>query len=119
MLGVLGYAYGMTGQTAAAHQVVESMTYSGLTGVYDFAYAIALTYLGIGELREAAKWLEQSYKHGSLWSLGFRSDPILAELRKGVEFQRFCGPTNYPADRPHIKPSAVADFVSTQAFSLT
>jgi tetratricopeptide (TPR) repeat protein len=114
LLGVLGYAYGKAGKRAAARQLIDSMTRTGLTGVHDFAYAIALTFLGIGELSEAARWLEQSYKHGSLWSLGFGSDPILAELRESGEFQRFCASSNYPAARPQVKPRNVADFLKMQ-----
>jgi tetratricopeptide (TPR) repeat protein len=107
LLGVLGYAYGMTGQAAAARQVLDSMTRMGLTGVCDFAYSIALTFLGIGERREAATWLEQSYKHGSLWSLGFGADPMLAELRKDIRFSDFCGPKNYPTNSLHLEPEDV------------
>lgn len=111
--GVLGYAYGKTGQMTAARRVLESMTRMGLTGVYDFAYPIALTFLGLGEQREAATWLEQSYKHGSLWSLGFGSDPILAELRKDMWFREFCGPANYPARRLRMNPTDSASLVRT------
>jgi tetratricopeptide (TPR) repeat protein len=101
LLGVLGYAYGRTGRTASARQVLDSMTRMGLTGVFDFAYPIALTFLGLGEHGEAARWLAQSYKHGSLWSLGFASDPILETLRTDMNFRDFCGPKNYPTNSLH------------------
>jgi tetratricopeptide (TPR) repeat protein len=109
LLGVLGYAYGKAGEWSAARQLIDSMTRTGLTGVHDFAYSIALTSLGMGELREAARWLVQSYKHGSLWSLGFGSDPILAELRESGEFREFCGTSNYPVDQPQLQARNVAD----------
>lgn len=82
LLGVLGFAYGNTGKTSTARTLIESMSHTGLTGVHDFAYAIALTYLGIGEREEARRWLAQSFQHGSLWSLGFASDPLIANLWK-------------------------------------
>lgn len=56
------------------------MSHTGLTGVHDFAYPIAMTYMGIGDRKEAGSWLAQSTRHGSLWSLGFRWDPLLADL---------------------------------------
>jgi hypothetical protein len=34
-------------------------------------------------------WLEQSYREGSLWSLGFPSDPILAQLRNDLHYRLF------------------------------
>jgi Flp pilus assembly protein TadD len=92
LLGVLGYAYGKTGKTEAARQVIDSMSRVGLTGVYDFAYPIALTYAGIGEPGEVRRWLAQSYRHGSLWSIGFNSDPMLVELRKGGGAEGLFGP---------------------------
>jgi tetratricopeptide (TPR) repeat protein len=97
LLGVLGYAYGQTGRKGLARQVLDSMTRMGLTGVFDFAYPMALTFLGLGEHGEAARWLAQSYKHGSLWSLGFASDPILQALRTDMNFRDLCGPKNYPS----------------------
>jgi len=101
LLGVLGYAYGRTGRTTSARQVLDSMTRMALPGVFDFAYPIALTFLGLGEHGEAARWLAQSYKHGSLWSLGFVSDPILQALRTDINFRDFCGPKNYPTQSLH------------------
>ncbi|MBS1802810.1 MAG: hypothetical protein JST28_05555 [Acidobacteria bacterium] len=97
LLGVLGYVYGKAGRWADARRAIESMTQTGLTGVYDFAYPIALTYLGIEQRNEAQRWIEQSYRHGSLWSLGFGSDPLLAELRSDPKTGVFYGSKNYPS----------------------
>jgi hypothetical protein len=96
LLGVLGYAYGKAGRHLAARQAIDSMTRTGLTGTYDFAYPIALTHLGMGENEEAQRWLEQSFRHGSLWSIGFGSDPMLADLRSDPRASGFFGPGNYP-----------------------
>ena len=96
LLGVLGYAYAKTGKRDAARQVIESMRRICLTGVYDFAYPIALTFVGMGEKEEARRWLEQSFRYGSLWSIGFGSDPFLVELRKDASAHGLFGPMNYP-----------------------
>lgn len=96
LLGVLGYAYGKAGRHSAARQAIDCMTRTGLTGTYDFAYPIALTHLGMGENEEAQRWLEQSFRHGSLWSIGFGSDPMLADLRSDLRMSGFFGPGNYP-----------------------
>ena len=96
LLGVLGHAYGKTGRRAAANRSIDSMTETGLTGTYDFAYPIALTHLGMGDCDEAMRWLEQSFRHGSLWSIGFGSDSMLADLRSAARMSGFFGPRNYP-----------------------
>ena len=80
-LGVLGYAYGMTGQSEKALAIIDSMTVVGIRGKCDYAYSMALTFLGLNEHKAAMEWLQQSYLQGSLWSLGFQLDPILAPLR--------------------------------------
>jgi hypothetical protein len=43
--------------------------------------AFALHLIGLGEKHDAAQWLEQSYRNGSLRSLGFSSDSILKSLQ--------------------------------------
>ena len=120
IMGVLGYAYGLTGQREAARQILDSMTRVGLAGVYDFAYPIALTFLGLDEPRECTRWLKQSYKDGSLWSLGFGSDPLLAGLRKDANLASFFGETNYPVNwaRPDtFSPKLTGPLMATAQFS--
>jgi tetratricopeptide (TPR) repeat protein len=85
LLGVLGYAHGMSGEVEKAREIIESMSVMEIRGKCDYAYSMALTYLGLNERRAAMRWLEQSYLQGSLWSLGFQSDPILALLRDDPE----------------------------------
>jgi tetratricopeptide (TPR) repeat protein len=96
LIGVLGFAYGQIGQLDAARGVIESMTRTGISGAVDFAYPIALTFLGMGNRAEALKWLEQSYAHGSLWSLGFKTDPMLSGLRDEAPHSPLFGPRRYP-----------------------
>jgi hypothetical protein len=60
-------------------------------------YAIALVLIGLNQTQEAVKRLEQSYHEGSLWSLGFQSDPILAPLRNDPHFRQFLSKVSYPA----------------------
>jgi tetratricopeptide (TPR) repeat protein len=96
LLGLLGYAYGQSGQPDRGREVIDSLTRLGLARTFDFAYPLALAFLGIGNRSEAARWLGQSYRHGSLWSLGFGVDPILVELRDGGACRAFFGPQSYP-----------------------
>ncbi len=97
LLGVLGYACGVTGQTQRARQIIDSMTVSGIRGKADYAYSIAITFLGLNEPGAAMEWLEKSYNYGSLWSLGFRSDPILGALREDPRANEAWARMTYPA----------------------
>jgi len=84
--GVLGYAYGVTGRIQDARGILEILTEPGLLGKCDYEYPSALTLLGLNERRKAIECLLRSYRHGSLWSLGFNLDPILAPLRNDPYF---------------------------------
>jgi hypothetical protein len=37
--------------------------------------------MGLKQDQEAIQYIEQSHRAGSLWSLGFLSDPVLTPLR--------------------------------------
>jgi hypothetical protein len=64
-------------------------------------YSIALVYIGLNEIRRAVQWLERSYYAGSLWSLGFPLDPILATLHNNLYYQHFLTQISYPINRHH------------------
>jgi hypothetical protein len=74
--GALGYAYGVSGRESMAREKLHGL--SRAQG--DSLYATALVLLGLEEQREAMSFLEASYTEGSLWSLGFQSDPLLKSL---------------------------------------
>jgi len=60
------------------------------------AYAAALLLIGLNRSQEAVHALEASYAAGSIWSLGFRCDPMLKPLsddRRFRELLRKAGPT--------------------------
>jgi hypothetical protein len=41
----------------------------------------------------------ESYLNGSLWSLGFSSDPILKSLRNEPSYRMFLSTISYPVQR--------------------
>jgi len=95
--GILGYAYGMTGQAPKGREVFSSFIDAGARVKPHHAYSIALTLVGLNERQAAMEWLERSYRYGSLWSLGFLSDPILAPLRSEPSYELFLSKLSYPA----------------------
>ncbi len=79
--GVLGYAYGVSDKTEKAWGIFHVLEQLNSQKKKNCAYGMALVSLGLGKRQDATRWLEASYTEGSLWSLGFRSDPVLADLR--------------------------------------
>ena len=84
--GALGYFYGVSERRDEAKEIYLDLTRAGARDGDDRAYPAALVLLGLNEKQKAVSWLTQSYEAGSLWSLGFRHDPVLAPLKGDAEF---------------------------------
>lgn len=107
---VLGCAFALNGQTEKADEILDSLLHP-LPGEKTTPYAIALLLTALNEKHEAIQWLEQSYRSGSLWSLGFQSDPMLKPLRNEPNCRIFLSKTGCQAPIPHNQitehPSAI------------
>jgi TolB-like protein/Tfp pilus assembly protein PilF len=84
-LGHLGNAYARAGQTDAARksisQLEEQVRRDGVG-----RYEIALVYAGLGEKREAFRWLEDSYRAHDVGLVYLKIDPCLDPLRSDPRF---------------------------------
>ncbi len=85
--GIVGYARGISGQSKKASQMLATLLEMSERKKNSCGYALALTLIGLGRKQEAIPWLEASFEQGSIWSLGFRSDPILKPLRGDQRFE--------------------------------
>ena len=94
--GALGYAYAVQGKVKKAREILESMTSRASGKMNREPYAIALILIGMNEQNQAIDYLAQSYRNGSLWSLGFRSDPVLEPLRSHPRLSHFLRELSYP-----------------------
>jgi tetratricopeptide (TPR) repeat protein len=94
--GALGYAYAVKGQEQKARRILEAMTYRAKGRLSHEPYGVALILVGLNDRQHAINALEQSYRAGSLWSLGFRSDPALAALRNDPHSRNALGNCSYP-----------------------
>jgi tetratricopeptide (TPR) repeat protein len=84
--GALGKVYCSIGRADKAQRILDSLKSIQVAETGNPAYPIALVLLGLGEWQEAATWLQQSCREGSLWSLGFVSCPILGTLRNDPRY---------------------------------
>jgi tetratricopeptide (TPR) repeat protein len=85
--GILGYAYGMSGQTTNARAKLARLAGSSEIKRKSNGYGLAIVSIGLGNGQEAVSWLEAAYAEGTLWGLGLRSDPILRSLRGDPRFE--------------------------------
>jgi tetratricopeptide (TPR) repeat protein len=115
--GLLGYAYGQVGQETKARKKQTQLVTWAENGRRSKGYALALAYLGLGEEQEAISWLETAFAEGSLWSFGFRSDPMLRSLRGNPRFERLVGKIGapHPYRAPDIRTSVTGILISRAA----
>ena len=85
--GILGCAYAASGNPAMAEEILDSLEQVNPQKKKCGAYGMALISMGVGSGRDAIRWLETAFEEGALWSLGFRSDPMLLPLRSDPRFQ--------------------------------
>lgn len=96
--GILGYAYGASGRTSQARKIYEHLAHCSTMNNRSNGYGLAMISLGLGNRDEAIDWLEVAYREGTLWSLGFRSDPMLVALRGAPRFEQLVSKIGSSAD---------------------
>lgn len=106
--GVLGYVYAKGGQEQRARKIYDGMTHRAVAEKNEAHYAQALVLIGLNESKEAVHCLEMSYREGSLWSLGFRSDPILASLGGNMDYRQFMSKVSYPGSESAVSQTSFA-----------
>jgi hypothetical protein len=86
--GILGLAYGVIGETSKAKSIHAYLARCSESNRKSNGYALALVSIGLRNFEDAIAGLEAAYAEGALWSLGFRSDPILKPLAEDSRFER-------------------------------
>src|SRR5438067_11586566 len=87
VLGVLGRAYGLSGNKMEAEKILDQLKKLSKER-YVSDYSFALVYLGLGNKGEALRWLEQSYQDRAGSDIGYiRVDRLLDPLRGDPRFE--------------------------------
>jgi hypothetical protein len=95
--GALGYAYAIAKQAGKALDVYQTLEQQNAQKKPNNPYGRALVLIGLGDGRQAVPWLEAAFAEGSLWSLGFGSDPALRRLRGDPRFDLLLQKIGAPA----------------------
>ena len=98
--GALGYACATAKQNGKALEIYQNLEQPSAQKKPNNAFGRALVLIGLGNVRQAALWLEAAYAEGSLWSLGFGSDPALRRLRGDASFEALLHKIGWPPARP-------------------
>jgi hypothetical protein len=107
--GILGYAYGVAGEESKARAKQAQLTHWAENSRKNKGYPLALVSLGLRKEQEAISWLEAAYAESSLWSLGFRSDPILRRLKGKPRFERLISRIGVPSPFGHPAATGIRD----------
>ena len=95
--GILGYAYGVTGEINRANIIRSHLAHCSETNRKCNGYALAIVSMSLGLFHEAIASLESAYAEGAIWSLGFRTDPILKPLADDPRIERLVSRTGVSA----------------------
>jgi len=83
----LAHAFGVAGRRAAAERETDALV--ELAGQrYVSPYYVAVAYLGLGEIDEAIRWMEQAYEERSGTLVSVRANPRFDRLRGDPTFAR-------------------------------
>ena len=86
VLGALGQTYALAGLRDEAKETLAELAQQGRER-YVTPVAMALIFLGLGELDEAFKWLEKALEDRSWWLAWLKVDPLFDPGRSDPRFQ--------------------------------
>jgi TolB-like protein/DNA-binding winged helix-turn-helix (wHTH) protein/Tfp pilus assembly protein PilF len=82
----LGYAYARTGDRVRAEAIARELE-AEAPSRYVAPYHLALIAAGLGDYREAARWLERAYRDRSGWMMFLPVEPEFEGARQAPEIQ--------------------------------
>lgn len=97
MLATFGYAAALAGKTDHANKALEKLL-SLSDQKYVSAHDIALIYVGLGQTKEALKWLNKALEEKAYLMIYLKVDPALDPLRNNREFKKILKKMSFPKD---------------------
>ena len=95
-VAMLGHAYGVAGQMAEAHKILDQLKEQSKRS-YVSSYSIAEVCLGLGDLNQTFEWLEKAYEERARALAFLKVEPKLDPLRSDPRFQDMLRRMNFPS----------------------
>lgn len=99
---ILGHNYAACGQAEKAREILSEIWRLREGRRRGLGYSLALVLIGLERPKEAVAWLESEFKEGSIWSMGFKCDPLLQPLRGDPHFESLLRKIGPAAELPLI-----------------
>jgi TolB-like protein/Tfp pilus assembly protein PilF len=94
-LGLLGHAYGLAGNRAAAIEVLDELKQRSKQQFVP-PYDIAIIYSGLDQKDNSFAWLEKAYEERGSWLPWLKVDPLYDSVRSDPRFQELLRRMNFP-----------------------
>jgi tetratricopeptide (TPR) repeat protein len=96
---VMAHAQALAGNKPAAQSALDKLIAAGNSNkTYIPAFGIAMIHTGLGNKKEAIRWLEKAYDERSLWMVYLNVDPGFDSLRDEPGFKKLLRKMKFPRE---------------------
>jgi len=95
MLATFAYAAAQAGKIEHAEKALNKLLQLS-ENKYVSAYDISMIYVGLGQYKEALKWLDKAFKEKAYLMVYLKVDPVMDPLRSKVKFKRILSKFAFP-----------------------
>jgi hypothetical protein len=82
-------------------------------------YQLAIVLIGLGRSKEAIQYLDSAYKAGSIFSIGFKNDPLLQSLKGDPYFESLLQKIGPTAKQPLTEYTSVPELYRFSTAAVT
>jgi serine/threonine protein kinase/Tfp pilus assembly protein PilF len=95
MLATFAYAAAQAGKTEHTEKALNKLLQLS-KHKYVSAYDIAMIYIGLGQSKEALKWLEKALEEKAYLMVYLKVDPVMDPLRSKIKFKKILNKMAFP-----------------------
>lgn len=117
LTSLLGYNYAVGGDTENARKILHRLWSEYKQG--NCGYQLAIVLIGLGRSKEAIQYLDSAYKEGSIFSIGFKNDPLLQSLKGDPYFESLLQKIGPTAKQPLTEYTSVPELYRFSTAAVT